>query len=188
MEVQVSVESIRGCGYRKQGLYLMGRHALESRCERLPFPIFGGWPRFSRSWLEFDPSFVLRPDFDPLCDPPAHPLHFHALCPACTPQHKTEYLLWVGKQHYTPGSFLEEARRVGISKRIAHMPEAFVFGESWVFMAHLEGYMGNPGFICVFKPTHLDYVVDDETQIPERAEQLSDQYGDRVQVVRVERE
>lgn len=186
MEVRVVTESVRGCGYRKQGLYLMGG-GLTEPCERLPFPIYGGWPRFSRSWLEFDPSFIFRPDFEPLCDPD-QPGHSHATCPACTPQNKTEYLLWVGKQHYTPDSFMEEANRMGISKRIAHMPDGFVFDESWVFLAHLEGYQGNPGMLCAFRPTHLDYVVDDETQIPERAEQLREQYGNRLQVVKVERE
>ena len=77
---------------------------------------------------------------------------------------------------------------MGISKRIAHLPHGFEFGVHWVFLAHLEAYFGNPGVMCAFRPTHLDFVVSDENNIPERAERLAEEYSDHLRLVKVVQE
>lgn len=51
---------------------------------------------------------------------------------------KVFYLMFVSKDFYTPESFIEESRKLGISKRVAanSLPKGFVVGKDWVFLAH----------------------------------------------------
>ncbi len=186
MEVQVSIEAERGCGFRKPGLYLMGPIPSEP-CERLPFPFYGGWPKFMRGWLSINPSWLFEEHLHPECNL-AIMGHNHDYCPVCNPpslSYPAHYILWVGKQFYTPESFLKEASEVGISKRIGSVPDDFMFGESWVFLAHIEGANGVPGCIAAFKPTHVDLVVEDEEWIPEGTDELSDRLSGNLRVVKV---
>lgn len=51
---------------------------------------------------------------------------------------KVFYLMFVSKEFYTPESFMEEARLLGVSKRVApnSLPKGFKVGRDWVFLAH----------------------------------------------------
>ena len=95
--------SINRCGFRKPGLYLMGPIPSEP-CERLPFPFYGGWPKFMRGWLSINPSWLFEEHLHPECNL-AIMGHNHDYCPVCNPpslSYPAHYILWVGKQFYTP--------------------------------------------------------------------------------------
>jgi hypothetical protein len=50
---------------------------------------------------------------------------------------KPQFLIFIGEIFYpTPRSFLEEAFRMRISRRISAIPRDLKLGESWVFLAH----------------------------------------------------
>lgn len=51
---------------------------------------------------------------------------------------KVFYLMFVSKEFYTVESFLEEARLLGVSKRVApnSLPKGFKVGVDWVLLAH----------------------------------------------------
>ena len=46
--------------------------------------------------------------------------------------------MWVGKRQYTPESFIREAEKMGISKRIAAIPKNLEFGRTRILLAHPE--------------------------------------------------
>ena len=47
--------------------------------------------------------------------------------------------MWVGRQHYPRyRDFCEEAEELGVSKRVATIPNWFRVGETWVFLEHIE--------------------------------------------------
>lgn len=48
------------------------------------------------------------------------------------------YGMWVGEQYYTIESFIDEASRIGISKRISHIPADLVLGQSRIYFAHAQ--------------------------------------------------
>ena len=153
-------------------------------CERLPFPFYGGYPRFARGWKEIDPLWLFNVYLFPTCNPNLRG-HDHDRCPVCSPPNEIHYLLWVGKTHYTPESFMEEAREMGISKRIPNIPDNFQIGKTWVFLAHIEGANGEPGCIMAFRPTHVDLVVENEGSVPDYAEELDDRLGGNLRIVEV---
>ena len=47
-------------------------------------------------------------------------------------------LMYVGKQGYTPSSFIKEAFLMGVSKRIPEIPSWLKLGETWILLAHNE--------------------------------------------------
>ena len=53
----------------------------------------------------------------------------------------SDFLMFVGSSFYTVASFVEEARRLGVSKRIATIPDGMNMGQSRVFLA-AEGPKG----------------------------------------------
>jgi hypothetical protein len=184
MEVKTLIEAKRGCGFRKPGMYLMGP-VLSEPCERLPFEFYGGLPKFSRGWRKIDPVWLFDVSLHPVCVPTL-PMHRHDLCPVCSPPGTgAHYLMWVGKQYYTPESFLNEAGEMGVSKRIANVPDDFVFGESFVYLGHIEAAHGEPGCFAAFMPTHVDLVVEDELHVPSNAEELNEKFGGHLRVVKV---
>lgn len=142
----MAVEAKRGCGYRKQGgLYLVGG-GLSTPCDRMPFPLdrcrhCGGGVKFTRGpqWLQ--------PDFFSKCY--GHGSHDEAVqslcqdesaCPVCRNREDfgPHLLLWIGRKHYTPEAYLEEGRRLGVSRRLSALPKGLVLGETWVLLAHLD--------------------------------------------------
>lgn len=101
----------------------------------------------------------------------------HAGCPLADENlPETAGLVWVGGKFYpNSDSFMEEARRMGISRRIPAVPNGFVAGETWVLLAHRECiktakppaeqkpdddemFNYQAGIFTMFKPTAIEYV------------------------------
>lgn len=134
----MAIEQERGCGYRKvNALYLVGGY-IPVACDRMPLPI-GACPvcghglHFTRSMTEIDP-LKLWGIHQPCKDAPT--------CVMCYPPNFNDtvghYVMTVGKKYYSPQSFLEEATRIGICKRIPFIPKKLVFGSSVIYLAHPE--------------------------------------------------
>ncbi len=143
----MSVEAIRGCGYRKVGgLYLCGGgHGMD--CDRLPYelkvcPTCGAGVKFSRgfTWLDWA-KYAGNHHSD--CDCMNLP-GWKSYCPVCFPStHPQPYgLLWVGESFYTPEAFIKEALEMGVSRRIAAIPKNLKLGETWVLFAHKKAFEG----------------------------------------------
>ena len=76
-------------------------------------------------------------------------------------------LLWVGEAFYpTTEEYCQEAREQGISRRLAHLPQKFRLGLTYVFLAHRQAAGKDKAAIFgVFKPSRVEYVVKgDETE------------------------
>ncbi len=174
----MSVEAIRGCGYRKVGgLYLCGEgHGME--CDRLPYelvicPVCGSGVKFSRgfTWLNWkryagghqgeETEHLISAQVQCRC-PNA--------CPVCHPgfQPQPYGLLWVG-QDYTPETFVKEALQMGVSKRIPAPPKNLKLGETWVLFATIKACgerkdednktVGIPGVFYAFRPQRLELLL-----------------------------
>jgi len=130
----MAIEQKRRCGYRKVGgLYLVGEYSPCS-CDRLPLELTvcracGQGIRVSRSPTEIN-ALDLWGRHD-RCDDERRP------CLVCDPRDDVAYLMGAGEGFYhTPGDFLNEAVKMGVSKRIAHIPKNMVMGRTVVFIAH----------------------------------------------------
>jgi hypothetical protein len=131
----VAVEPRRGCGFRKiGGLYLVAG-GLGAPCDRLPFPLdrcrtCGGGVKFTRGHTWLRPDFFQRHD--------AHECTDGGPCPVCRncEDFGPHLLLWVGRGHYSPESYLDESHRLGVSRRLSALPKGLVVGETWVLLAH----------------------------------------------------
>lgn len=145
--IKESVEPKRGCGYRKKGgLYLVS-DAEGRGCGKFPLeldkcPCCGGGIKPSRGWTWIDGGKIL----DVPCSYNVMPIDIQtqmasAHCAGC-PAHGFEGqagLLWVGGKFYKEvDTFLDEAAKLGISRRISSVPRDFVLGETWVLLAHRE--------------------------------------------------
>jgi len=179
----MSVEAIRGCGYRKvSGLYLCGEgHGMA--CDRLPYelevcPVCGAGVNFSRgftllNWLEYaeDHSAKLGGlpgniggNYPDKCKCPL-------VCPVCHPDELNQPygLLWVGESFYTPEAFIQEALEMGVSRRIAAIPKNLKLGETWVLFATIKAcgekrdengkLEGIPGVFYAFRPQRLELLI-----------------------------
>lgn len=65
-------------------------------------------------------------------------------CPICYPGTNSQNrygLMWVGKKFYSPETFLDELKEMGISKAIKQIPKGLVPGETWVLLAHPQAYI-----------------------------------------------
>jgi hypothetical protein len=198
--IRTSIEGKRGCGYRVAGgLYLVGGYPGDN-CHRLPFELHacntcGQGIKPSRSWTWIDAVEL----FSPACEgffagvESTHCIN----CVVCNPfllapqrEFKGEAplnfgksgLIWIGERFYaTPETFIEEANRMGVSRRVGAVPKGFVLGETWVFFAHRKALPDHdnpsvdsrhPGIFEAFKPTAIEYVVtgDETTEELERIE------------------
>lgn len=165
-EIQFVLEGVRGCGWRKKGaLYLVGP-PLAASCCRLPMairgcPTCGGGIKFSRGWTWINLYELLLSDSSgPICEKPD--LADNQNCPIGQGQVSEKVgLIWVGEAFYpTITSFIEEAVRVGISRRIHTVPRDFVLGETWVALAHKKGYFNSePGIFSLFIPSRIEYIM-----------------------------
>jgi hypothetical protein len=209
----VTTEAERGCGYRRKGgLYLMGG-GLSASCDRLPVPIVPcgccGWePQQLRShamvpgrWLgsHFTAHDICTPlrGFDPsdpesgyrltvhLTEPCRDHFVFGGQDPICEASAEPRLLMWVGRQHYTPGEFSAEATRLGVSKRIAEIPKGMVLGKTWALLAHPDacyepvswafhwllgdGEIGTaPGVFSAFVPRRVELILAESEATAER--------------------
>lgn len=172
-------ESRRGCGWRQVGgLYLMGQ-GLAVPCDRLPWnvevcPVCGQGIKFSRgfTWITRD---IFIEDCEHLGDT-SIPCHTGD-CPLCHVfvEDPKVGLMWVGEKYYTPQSFIFEAKKMGVSKRIAHFPKDLEFGKTWVLLAHpkagsqqllselpllmVDTNSRCPAIFYAFKPTAVETLV-----------------------------
>lgn len=65
-------------------------------------------------------------------------------------QGQTDLVMWVGTNHYpTVQDFIDEAKSMGVSKRIGRLPHCLVPGVTRLFFAHDEGFIGE-GFIFAY--------------------------------------
>jgi len=85
-------------------------------------------------------------------------------------------LLWVGSAFYpTPAMFVAEAAKVGVCRRIPHVPKGFKAGTTRVLLAHRQVLrdpcafpvaepetVWRPGVFMVFRPTGLEQVVAED--------------------------
>jgi len=187
----MAVEQRRGCGYRKVGkLYLMGT-GLGRPCCRLPLVLktcetCGRDQEFTRNlkWLKKNYlTFLLTPGKDDV--EPQGPG-----CQGCPMNFPTELqkagLLWVGEKFYTPETFIEEARTMGVSKAMPFLPEGLQAAD-WVFLAHPKvpvPSLGDllPAIFYAFKPTHCEFLVDETTKHSPKAKRYRKQGVKLIQV------
>ncbi len=186
-------EKIRGCGYRKVGgLYLVGS-GIERGCDMLPIrlqpcptcgfeiPVNRGFLWINKRWLE--------------CYAKAHRATVHCKCPKtcslCFPEGndlKKYGLMWVGSHAYSPASFISEASRQGISKRIAKIPKGLQLGKTWVLLAHKKvpffpktfgGMTAEPVYdsavFSAFVPRRVEKLIWKSEATPERLKKLKEQ-------------
>lgn len=143
----------RGCGYRVVGgLYLCGEYR-EVYCDRLPYlleacPVCGGGIKPTRSYLMINPlrlfgyhlidRKVITGGYDKSTELRPTPCNDIAGCFLCQPREDPAFIVTIGDKFYTPDSFLDEARRLGISKRIPFIPKELKLGETRVYLAHRQ--------------------------------------------------
>ena len=176
--VTISVETARGCGFRKQhGLYMMGGGE-GLACGALPIPLHicptcnqGIKPARGFTWVD------LKKLMGNMAVCSADSIT-HRQCPLGMFMDEGQMdkvgLMWVGSKYYSPKSFLNEARDMGVSKRIPFVPNDFIVGESWLALAHREAIMTpmddwvgsdpefTPGVFMLFQPDRIEYIVSGE--------------------------
>lgn len=181
--VQIRIEGPRGCGYRwKKGALYVTASKLGVPCGKLPVPVkrcpcCGEGISFSRAWRWLDEPWRWWENIK--CDLPDEQ-ECRGVCPL-RDGHKMNgaYLLWIGEQHYpTPEAWVEEAMRMGVSRRIAgdQIPRNLVVGETYILVAHSKAIANipeklqvgdkveyTPGIFHVFIPQAIEVLVDDTT-------------------------
>lgn len=168
--METKIEGERGCGYRKKGGMYLVSDGISSPCYALPIevsvcPHCGNGIKQGRgwTWLSWDLIKALMK-----CKKRG--------CSGCVPfngEFERIGLMWVGRKYYTPGSYQEEAARMGVSKRISQIPKDFKVGRDWVLLAHAEAIerpvvstdpedqgrtTKHPGIFYAFKPTRIEYI------------------------------
>jgi len=85
-----------------------------------------------------------------------------------------DLLMWVGGSYYTIESFIAEARKMGVCKRVPMLPRGVVAGKSRVFLAHDKseaekklGVKGKGRIFAYFIVRGISYVVKPGVNIPE---------------------
>ena len=178
-------EQKRGCGFRQPGgLYLCASYEQTAPCDCLPIwlpddcqPI-RGW-----KWIALNTI-----QNGAVCQ--CHRTH-ESWCPVCRHQIDTSGLLWVGESFYpTTKSFLDEAKKMGFSKRIGAIPTDFILGQTWVSFAHRliptdEDGNAKSGVFFVLKPQTIEYVVK-ETDTDEHLTRLEQQGVTLVRIVKID--
>lgn len=129
------IEQIRQCGFRKvNALYLIGSGIITT-CDRLPYnlpdlcPACGCGIKQHRGFQWINPKIFFK-QHEPTCEDNDV---------MCQPPDELHGLQWVGNRFYSAKSFVEEATRLGVSKRIAHIPKGLVLGKTIVYLAHPSG-------------------------------------------------
>ena len=186
MEIETRYDQERGCGWREPGGLYLVCGALAEECGRLPLilaacPACGQGVKPSRGWTWVDPRVLAG----------GSPCHLPGRCRTCPLGGgvRRAGLLWVGGQFYaTPGEFVAEAGRLGLSRRIAAIPRGFCVGETWVLLAHRQVVAGpdgarQPAIFAAFRPEAIEYVVKADDP-PAKLKALA---GRGVTLVRIER-
>jgi hypothetical protein len=161
-EIIQKKENARHCGYRKKGgLYLVS-DGLAGACDKLPIPVCkcptcGMGIKQARGFTWITTKLFADKYCGGACNQ----------CPL-SPKNIPMGLMWVGTKFYpNTNEFTKEAMIMGVSKRIARIPQDFVIGETWIALAHPKAIIetaGNnviatPGIFHAFKPSRIEYVV-----------------------------
>lgn len=193
-QIEERIEGERGCGWRKPGgLYMVG-DGPPAECCQLPFELHvcrtcgqGIKPTRGFTWITprllFDKIRLFNfgnCDKDPACALP-HIVNSESVTYAG--------LLWIGEKFYkTDRAFVDEAKIMGMSRRIAQIPREFELGKTWVFLAHrktqFEPPTGihtkidpadfrRPAIFAFFKPSRIEYVIDPDSDTPAKLEKLA---------------
>ncbi|MHA1882586.1 MAG: hypothetical protein ACTSUO_06035 [Candidatus Thorarchaeota archaeon] len=76
-----------------------------------------------------------------------------------------DILIWIGEQYYTIKEFIDEATKIGVSRRLRAVPEHFEIGKNKVFLASKntdpETHQPNPVIFGYFVPKRFEIVVKD---------------------------
>lgn len=167
MDVKISIETARGCGYRKPGgMYLIGGK-LSAPCGLLPFELSvcnccgqGIKPARGFTWISAS-IFNTEKQCTGKC--------FSCPIPSLSVNKQKMGLIWVGEKFYTtPEQFVNEAAKKGISRRISQLPKDLVIGETWVCFAHRKAVLSVgeygidylPGIFQMFIPQKIQYVIE----------------------------
>lgn len=157
------LEPKRGCGYRKAGAMYLCADGLATLCDRLPLFLSscnccGFYPRFTRGMRLLSGLYIGQ-----LVEP-HNECRDVGDCPICYWIDHELALMWVGDRYYTPESFMAEANKLGVSKRISKIPRWFRLGKTWVLLAHQktpvlkEGFKIDeaPAIFAAFRPTRIE--------------------------------
>jgi len=170
----------RGCGWRKEGGIYLVAPALSKPCGRLPAHLekckfCGAGFKPARGWTWVTSGAIPWPPCEiDTCKELGCPL-------ACPADIGRAGLIWIGVRHYKEASdFVDEAARLGVSRRLNYLPRDFKLGETWIILAHRKVYPvfdkegspkeekeWKPGIFTVFKPTAIEKVVTEETPAEE---------------------
>jgi hypothetical protein len=146
VEIQVRIDRERGCGWRKPGGIYLISGGVGAPCGKLPLPLekcptCSHGIKFTRGFTWVDGDVLFR---EVACKSPDAPKNC-VTCPMNVPLFSSNPelgrcgLIWIGESFYkTPADWLKEARELGISRRIATVPNDFEVGKTWIFVAHLK--------------------------------------------------
>lgn len=143
MTIKVMAKSERGCGTRNTRGYYLVCDGEGVYCHRLPLdvPICKECRKPYivpiRGIQEIHPSDVW--DLCSATDTPTeHKYACHRYgtqCPICFPPEKA-WVVWVGETYYENSQdFIQEAKKMGISRKIAYIPEGLEVGD-WVYLGY----------------------------------------------------
>jgi len=78
-----------------------------------------------------------------------------------------DFLMWVGYSGYpTIEEFVDEAERLGVSKRISRLPKGLVPGKSRILLAHDEGIQGDAVIFGYFTVEGAEMIVKEREDRP----------------------
>lgn len=213
MLASVRYDKKRGCGYRsgteeKPGLYIVSPTG-GTPCCRLPKKVIGcsccglsPYPDLekpNRGLVKAPWKWVMMgAETELLCLEPKQAKQFTPHCPLRNHNYAEWFgMMWVGESHYpTPGSFLQEVKEQGISKRVSSIPHWLVPGHSMIGLVHsnvsfvqeIDGEMFEyyaPAIFHMFTFHQVEVVVDkpeidDDSEAARLVAQLADQLGEGV--------
>ena len=80
-----------------------------------------------------------------------------------------DIIMWVGEEHYTVGSFIREAERMGVSKRIPRtaIPEGIVLGQSRILIKHRQAILQAERLESLFIELQIAYNLSEEYMPPD---------------------
>ena len=174
--MSLGTEQIRGCGWRKVGgIYLIGG-IMNKSCDRLPITLTvcdtcGAGIKVGKGFTKINPLKLWG----------HHAMNYRGCkdpsqCYVCFPDGGIGYMMRCGEKFYTMDSFIEEARDMGVSKRIPFIPKDLEVNKTPVFLVHkkagweyaeeLTNETGQEriivpcdGIFSAFIPTHIEQLV-----------------------------
>lgn len=184
------IEQKRLCGYRKVGaMYLVGNIYFEG-CHRLPVKI----PeiKFFRGYKEINPYKLIGKCNRIHTSKNVIPSDVGCVtCSICNPPDEdlVHGLMFVGEQYYTPGKFIKEVLKLGVSKRISNIPNGLVLGKTIVYLAYkkmpfkielygigglydFDGTEYIPSIFMAFKPERVEMLIRNSDATEEKLEKL----------------